>query len=299
MSLTENGLQARDRRGPARFLAVHLMAVMFLVAAAAEAQDDEPASMAVRRLNSKWRVALGTNLVDFDKVAAWSPNGLAGAVIILEDALGLEQRSTTGALSVGYRINRRHSLALSVTDLERTAERTIDEEISWGDYVFRADGTVSSELDTRIYRLMWAYDFSESDRLQAGVLAGLSTFDLGLKLEGEARLEDGEGEEWVEGVVESADAVAPVPVLGFYLGYALTSRGILRLEADLIDLSIGSHSGRVLEASFSYEHSFSRLFGVGVGVGGTDLEYESDEGNERFGIRYRISYAGAYLNFTF
>jgi hypothetical protein len=275
------------------------MAAMLLVAAAAKAQDDEAASTAVQRLNSTWRVAVGTNLIDFDTVAAWSPKGLAGAVIILEDALGLDQQSSTGALEVGYRINRRHSLSLSVTDLERTASRTIDEEISWGDYIFRANGTVSSELDTRIFRLMWAYDFSESDRLQAGVLAGLSTFDLGLKLEGEARLEDGEGEEWVEGVVEGADAVAPVPVLGFYLGYALTSRGILRLEADLIDLSIGSHSGRVLEASFSYEHSFSKLVGIGVGIGGTDLEYQSDEDDERFGIRYRFSYAGAYLNFTF
>jgi hypothetical protein len=188
---------------------------------------------------------------------------------------------------------------LSVTELGRTATRTIDGEIEWGDYIFRAEGKVGTELDTRIFKLTWRYDFSDMDRLNAGFVAGLSTFDLGITLSGEARLETSAGDEWIEGVVEGASAVAPVPVFGFFLDYALSPRWVLRFGADLIDLSISSYSGRVLESDFAVEYTVTDWFGVGAGLGGTDLEFRSDENDEAFAVRYRFSYLGAYASFSF
>ena len=267
--------------------------------AAADRDERQRPDFAVPSLTSNWQVTLGGNLTVFNTAAAWAPKGLAGAAIDLEDSLGLDEQTSTFLLAVQYRLNRRHSLALSVTELDRSASRTINDEIEWGDYIFRAEGVVETELDTRVFKLTWRYDFSDMDRLNAGFLAGLSTFDLGATLSGEARLESSDGDEWVEGVVEGASAVAPVPVVGFFLDYALSPEWVVRFGADVIDLSISTHSGRVLEAEFAVEYVVTDWFGAGVGLGGTDLEYRSDKKDETFALRYRFSYLGAFAVFTF
>ena len=253
----------------------------------------------VPQLTSTWLVTVGGSFNTFDTNAAWSPTGLSGALLILENSLGLDEETGTAFLRVRRRINPRHSIALAVTDLDRTATRVIDSDIEWGEYVFRAQGKVASQLTTRIINLTWRYDFSDSERLNAGFSAGLATFDLGLRLQGEARFENEAGEEWVEGAVEGADVLAPLPVLGFYIEYALAPRWILRFNTEAIDVDLGSSGGRVLQTNFALEHAFSDLFGVGIGLGGIDLRYHSAEGDEEFGMNYRIKSVGAYASFAF
>jgi len=270
-----------------------------LIAAADDGGEGRRKEFDSRPLTSRWNVEGGASLTAYDTSAAWSPAGLAGAVIVLEDVLGLEEENSTFALRVSYRFNRRHAIEFLATDLERKATRTIDAEIEWGDYVFRAEGRVTSELTTNIYRLKWKYDFSDSGRLNTGFSAGLSTFDLGLRLTGEARLEDDTGDEWVEGVVEGAEAIAPVPVIGFYLDYALSPRWILRFSTDAMDLSIGAQSGRVFQSHFGFQYCFSDLIAAGVNLGGMDLEYRADESDEKFGVSYRVKSIGAHLAFSF
>jgi hypothetical protein len=270
-----------------------------VTAAASDVDDTRREDVSTSQLTSKWRIFAGGNFTDFNTTAGWSAQGLAGAVILVEDTLGLDAQTTTFILGASYRFNRRHSLGLSATDLRRTASRALEGEIEWGDYVFRGSATVRTELDTRIFKLTYRYDFSDMDRLNAGFAVGLSTFDIGLTLSGEARLESDDGEEWVEGVVEGADGIAPVPVFGFFLEYALSPRWITRFQADLIELSLGDYGGRVVEADFAIEYAVSDAFALGLTLGGTDLEYRAEEDDEKFGIRYRFSYVGAHAGFTF
>ncbi len=261
--------------------------------------EPQRTDFAVATMTSDWRITVGGTLTVFDTSAAWAPQGLAGAAILLEDTLGLDERTETFFLGAEYRINLRHSLALSVTELGRAATRVIDDEFEYGDYVFRAEGEVATDLETTSVRLIWRYDFSDTDRLNAGVLAGLSTFDLGLTLSGEARLESDDGDEWVEGIVEGASFIAPIPVVGFFLDYALSPRWVLRFDVDLVDLSIGSHEGRVFEAGLNLEYVATPWLGLGVGLGGSDLEYRSDRDDEKWAIRYQFNQLGVYACFVF
>jgi hypothetical protein len=292
----------RSIRPIRRLAAAVAMISAVSIAAGVQASDEEQQGrpdFATSTLTSAWQITLGGNLTAFNTAAAWAPKGLAGAAIDLEDVLGLDERTSTFAVAVQYRFNRRHSLGLDVTELGRTATRSINGEVEWGDYIFRGEGTVTTDLTTRIFKLTWRYDFSDMDRLNAGFLLGLSTFDIGLTLSGEARLETSSGGQWVEGVVEGASAVAPVPVVGFFLDYALSPRWVLRFGADVIDLSISTYRGRVLETDFSFEYAVTEWFGVGAGIGGTDLEFRSEEDDETFAVRYRFNYLGAYASFSF
>jgi hypothetical protein len=280
-------------------LAIALLLSVALGVSAQESDAKTRRQFDASALTSKWRVEVGGSLSSFDTNAAYSPAGLGGAVVILESTLGLDEEITNLFLNAGYRFNRRHSIELEYTDLGRDAIRIIDEEIDWGDYVFRASGTVESKLDTKIFRLRWKYDFSDSGRLNAGFSAGLSTFNLGLELRGEARLEDDEGGEWVEGAVEGVDLIAPVPVIGFYLDYALSPRWILSFNAEFIDLDVGGKAGRVVLSRFNFQHSFTELFSLGLGIGGIDIEYSAEKEGDRFGVEYRITSFDAFLAFTF
>ncbi len=253
----------------------------------------------VNALTSKWRISAGGALSSYETRAAWSAKGLVGAVIILEDTLGLDEEVKNFSLKASFRFNRRNSIELAATDLSRTAHRLIDAEIEWGDYVYRAFGQIATKFDMRVIRLKWKYDFSDSGRLNAGISAGLSTLDLGIALEGEARLEDDESNEWVKGAVSSAHVIAPVPVIGFYLDYALSPRWVLRLNTEAIDLDLGQHSGRVLHTEFSFEYLFSDLFGIAVGVSGMDLNYHGEKRGERFGVDFSVKSANASLSFSF
>lgn len=253
----------------------------------------------VNALTSKWRVTVGGSLSVLETRAAWSPKGLAGAVIILEDTLGLDEEIRNFSLSAAYRFNRRHSIEMTATDLSRSATRIIEGEIEWGDYYFRANGVVDTEFDTRIFRLKYRYDFADSGRLNAGFSVGLSTLDLALSLEGEARLDDDQGSEWVSGVVEGAEILAPVPVVGFFIDYAISPRWVVRFRTEAIDLTLGDHSGRVLQTDFGFEYLFSDLFGVGFGISGVDLKYRGDKSSERFGVDYNVKSFDFRLTFSF
>lgn len=282
-----------------------VVVILGLASAAAVAQEltDEVVTKReefdAKPLTSKWTVRVGGSLSSFDTSVAWSPAGLGGSVILLEETLGLESSTDNFMLGLDFRFNGRHSIEFAATDVRRSALKEIDEEIEWGDYLFRAHGEMRSQLNMSVASLKYKYDFSDSGRLNAGFSAGLSTFSIEAVISGEARLEDDDESEWVEGVVERADVIAPVPVFGFFLEYAATPRWILRSYAELIDLEVGDHAGRLIQVGMTAEYVLTDTFGVGVGLGGIDLEYRGEKKKEKFGVDYKVKSLGAYLSWVF
>jgi len=254
----------------------------------------------VNQLTATWGLNLGGSLNTLSTEAAWAAKGAGGATIVIESALGLEERAETFNIGATYRLNGRHLFELRATDIRRSATRTIDREIEWGDYVFRAEGTVSSEFNTMFVDAVWKYDFSDSERLNTGFLVGLSILSFGVSLEGEARLEGSEGGVWVEGTAEGAEILAPLPVVGFYLDYALSPRWLLRLDSSaLIEVSYSGHSGRLRQIHLACEYVASDLIGVGVVASSLGVAYSQNQEGERLAVDFSVKSFGAYLSFAF
>jgi hypothetical protein len=285
-----------------RFCAVVVMSSLSLVATARAGDDDEKPrpDLKVNQLTATWNVLLGGSLNTLGTEAAWAPAGTGGAIIILENTLGLDQQVETFNLGVTYRVNRRHSFELRATDFRRSATKILDDEIEWGDYVFRADGTVTTAFNTTFVDALWKYDFSDSARLNSGFMAGFSVLWLGVSLEGEARLEDSDGSEWLEGAVERADILAPIPVVGFYLDYALSERWLVRFDSlALIEVSIAGHRARLRQVNITGEYVLSDVVGIGLGVGSLGINYGQNEGDEQLAVVYDIKSVVAYVSFAF
>lgn len=283
-----------------RRIVIGLGAVLAALGAAA----DEPASGSradfdAPSLSSRWRIVVGGAFSTFGSRAAWAPSGLTGATIELEDTLGLDEGIETWMVAGSYRFNQRHSIQLRATDLGRSATRVVEDEIEWGDVIYRANARIDSRLGFTALDARWRYDFSDSGRLNSGVSLGLSMFRVSLKLKGEGRLDSDDGTEWIDGVVEEANVVAPVPEVGFFIDYAMTPKWILRVEANAMSLDVGEYRGRVVDTGAGIEYQVSRSVGVGLAVATTDIEYRQEKEGEKLGVDFRVSSVDLHASFSF
>jgi len=158
---------------------------------------------------------------------------------------------------------------------------------------------VRTDFGTSLFRFKWKYSFSDSGRLDAGMSAGLATFNFDVSLAGEGTVDDGMGGTVVQGTAEGAEFIAPVPLLGFWVDYAFTPRWIVRFSTEALDLSVGSHEGRVLQSAFTAEYYVTQLIGLGFGLNGSDMQYTQDEEDQRLGVRYKVKSFAGYMSFVF
>jgi len=280
-----------------RRTAISLLLLLLAASGAAVARDKtkERKHFDARPITSRWRVVGGTFLSTFDTRVAYSPRGLVGGFIQAEDDLGLSEEINTFGASARYRLSDRHRLEAAFTLIDRTATRTVTDQIDWGDVVYEVGAEVTTGLRTNLFSVKWKYSFSDSGRLDAGLSAGLSTFEIDASLSGQGTI-NGVPK---AGATEGAAFVAPVPLIGFWVDYAFSPRWIMRASAESIDLSIGSNKGRVLQTQFSAEYYVSKLVGLGFGLSGIDIEYTQDENNKRIGLNYQIKSFTGYLSFVF
>ena len=78
------------------------------------------------------------------------------------------------------------------------------------------------------------------------------------------------------GFTESADTIAPLPILGLEASYAITPQWILRGRSDFFYLEFDEYEGHLIDAIFSLEYDFHDYVGVGVGYNYVDINIEAD-----------------------
>jgi len=262
-------------------------------------KDDRPSKYAGTQITDRWVVRAGAFSAAFDTEAAFAPTNLLGAVIRLEDDLGLESQVDTAAIALRYRFNERHQLNFSFTDLKRSSSRVLDKDIEFGDYVFKEGSFISTKFGTTMFRVKWKYNVARGDRLAAGFGVGLSTFGLDLGLDGTIEVDDGGGGQLLKTAQEGSDFIAPVPLIGMWIDYAIMQRLIVRAAVETVRFSISGNEGRVLDSVFFLEYYFTRLLGLGFGFTTTDIEYRKDQDDKYIRINYRIDAFQVYLSFVF
>lgn len=251
------------------------------------------------QITDRWVVRAGFFSAAFDTEAAFAPAKVLGAIIRLEDDLGLDSQVDTAIVAGRYRFNDRHQIGFSYASLDRSASKVLDKDIEFGDYVFKSGSNLSTKFGTSMFRVKWKYNVAEGDRLAAGFGLGLSTFAIGLGLNGTIEVDDGTGGQVLRAAEEGADFIAPVPLIGMWIDYAIMPRLLVRASVEAVSFSISGNSGRVLDSAFLLEYYFTRLFGLGFGVTSTDIEYAKDEDDKFLRVSYRIDAFQTYLSFVF
>lgn len=269
-----------------RWIVTALLVTVGMAGLAAEsaAQTTDPTRTA-RFLDDRWSFRLFGNVSDLSSDVSAGHD--LGALINLEELLGFDDQMTTWGLDGFFRLtsNRKHTIRVSYSDYTRDAYTVLSGTVPILDVEFL--GEVSSRFENRVGTVAYQYSFINNGKIEAGVTAGFGFYRYGLRLTGRYILDDDPSLEDFGSRKE--DVLAPVPTVGFFINYALTPKLILDIRTSAIDLAIGVHEGRIFNNSVNLDWYFSRHFGLGIGLAGSDVVYENTSGGSRIKVDLRQS----------
>lgn len=276
-----------------RILALLTVPIVLIGSTAGAHEEEETRD--TRVLDDRFSIRLIGGLVDLNTdVAAGSS---LGALIDLEDVLGFDESIATFGLEGMWRFskNRRHSLRLKFGNFNRDAYKAVEGTVPILDVEFL--GEIASEFVNQVGTLEYQYSLVNHDKTEAGISAGLAFYRYELTLAGSIMIDNDPDQS--EFRKESVGVIAPVPAVGFYINQALRPDLILEIRTSFIDLELGEHNGRVFSTWGILTCYFSRHFGVGVGLSGSDVLYDKNTGDERIKVELRQSSINLSLSAVF
>ena len=249
-------------------------------------------------ISNRWGFYVGGFITDASTEAAIGSGNFLGAAIRVEDDLGLRKDSSSLRSEWFYRFNPRHGLDIGYWALSRKGQRIIDEEFEFQDKIIQANANIATDFKTSYFRLAYKYSMVNTDRAEAGITAGLSTYRFNLALKGDISIKDPNGvlQENFDAVTESF--LAPVPTIGFFLTYAMRPRLLFRVKADFLNLETGDLSGRLLDTTLGVEWYFSEHVGVGLVGNSTAIEVR-DRSDNPWTVNYNQRGWVGYFTFVF
>jgi hypothetical protein len=282
---------------------VLLAAVLIACAAPAVADPLEGQDHDSRVLSDKWYFSLGWFGADISTDVAFGFGEHVGTSIRLEDELQLDENKDSARFGFRYRFDRKHSIALGGFRLNRSSTSAIDDEIEiegpgGGEGVrFGVGATLDSTLDADFLGIFYNYSFYNNGKIDAGINLGLSTYDFGLELAGQAELidEDGNTIGGTEFRSTSSSVLAPVPAYGIFMNYAIRKNVIFSFTSQGLHLDVGDIEGRVSDTRGTVEWFFLKNVGVGGGVTNTNIEVQ-ETGDDPFRVEY--DYGGFVFYFA-
>lgn len=278
-----------------------LVLVLLATAAASPALAQSIVSEAereeIRGIPDKWGFTLGSYWQAFDtRVRLDGSNDELGTEIDVEGDLGLPNDQTNFQLFGYYRFSDHHRLDLSYVGWSRKNSRTLERQIEWGDVIYDVGATLSSDTSGQLVNLVYKYSFVNNGKYVFGLNGGISAMWAEFELSGEGTVSGGGT---VSGVlVESEDAILPIPVIGVHFEMTLTRKLFWKADGNFFAADIAGYDGNVNEIASSISYYFTRSVGAGAGFSTTTykVKTEGDRGGE---LDARFGFNGAYAFVTF
>lgn len=219
-----------------------------------------------------WRPTLESEIVA-------SSAGLAGTVVDPVGTLGVDEQQNALEGRAGLTFFGRHKLRIGYLPLSFNGDRTITQTFTFQGQTFTANDRVITDLDVKILRAGYEFDFFKSAVGYLGLLLEVHYFD------GEARLRD-----ITSGLDERVDFRVPVPVIGLgFRAYPVTR--ILSVGAELVGVYAGS-KGHYLDGEASI--TLSPWPFVELSAGYRVIDLEGEEGDDTIDLFLH----GPFASFT-
>ena len=196
-----------------------------------------------------------------------SNNSGLGAVVDLENALGVERNFRTYRIDAVYRLgqSRRHQIEFHYFDSNRTGDKVLDQDLQIGDKLFPAGTGVTTEFGLRFANFDYAYNFLMDDRVRLGVSAGLHTTGVSLNVAATDGSKAGD-----------ESFTAPLPVIGLRADVILAPRWRLKADVNLFYLEYDQFRGKIGDTLLGIEYIPFKNFGFGFGINSVTYNIKGD-----------------------
>ncbi|MDQ1166340.1 hypothetical protein [Flavobacterium sp. SORGH_AS_0622] len=228
--------------------------------------------------------------VNNTEVEVGSNNGSFGNLIDFEKDLGFNKSSVSFMGTFEWRISRRSRLGAEYYYLSRSATKTLQKEIEFGDHVYPVDATVSAFMDNHIARITYSYAFISKPKYEIGALIGAHVLfgDVGMRLEGatiEAEYKD------------NFDFTAPLPDIGLFGEFVLGRKVGLYANINYFAIKINDFDGRLLSYNLSVLYNVYQNFSLTAGYTGLNIRVDVEK--ERLNGFFKWGYNGPTITATY
>ena len=221
---------------------------------------------------------------NLDTESAVTSGQAGGRTFSLEDDLGLDDDDSVIFAGLRWRFGKRHSLGVMHMTLDRDADQRLTQELSIGDEIFTINATTMTKFDYNTTHFDYRYSFYTTDRLNAGLLVGVSDIDFELEVVGNVSAPGGAIS--TRSVQESESF--PVPSVGLGFRYVLNEDWYLRGGATYLQYDDGDWDASLLIAGIGVEWFPWRQFGFGLGYDLVQIEYDenNDPDSDEFDVEF-------------
>jgi len=176
----------------------------------------------------------------------------AGTNINFEQALGMETTKTVPEAFLRYRLTDRWRFDGEYFALDRTGNRTLDQDVHWGDVVFPVNTQVQSKFNFQDIRISAGYSFFRTTDKEVGVGLGfhVTSYDASIGANGIGN--------------EAKKVTAPLPVLSGYGQFALTDTWAIGARLDRFSMKYDQYEGSITSMGVDLMYQPVRHFGLGV-----------------------------------
>jgi hypothetical protein len=261
------------------------IALITAATAAAAAEGDIPDHPA---LSAKWYFGAGLFIPKTTTEARLTSSTLGvGAIVDFEDTLGMDDEKEVPGFMARWRIGHRWRIEAEYFQLNRSATRGTDREITWGDVVYPINTQVSSSFDFSDLRVSAGYSFFRTKDKELGVGLGfhVAAYDISLTAAAVGS--------------ESEDVTAPLPVLNIYGQFALTDRWAVGARLDRLSLNYDKYEGSIGSLGVDLMYQPFRNFGLGLGYRATVFDLKVSENNRELEVRQNFSGPILFLTANF
>ena len=217
-------------------------------------------------------------------------SGSIGSIIDFENDLGFDKQITTFATNLQWRSSRRSRFDLSYYQLNRTATYTIKKTFQFGDNTYNVNANVNSFFNNSIYKFSWGYALLSNPKAELGLSLGIHTMvtNFGIAVNG-------------AGIGLSASDrysfTAPLPNLGVWGGYALTSKLAAKGEFSYLSLKSGGIDGKIIGYQFSLLYKVAKNVDLALGYSGFNFDINATGDKRNAGVAW--GYNGPSLSATY
>lgn len=216
-----------------------------------------------------FKIKLGGYLVARnDTVLSASTDYLVGAKINLEDDLGMDAKTNSFRLDSHYRFNDFHKLEFSYYNIRNGNTKVIEESFEFNGSTYDVGAEVKAHLNLNIYKLNYAYSFYHNEKVELSLAGGLHMMGIKTGIAGNATKNGSE----VHYTDEYVNFLAPLPVVGFRLDYAINPRFHINGSFDYFGISYDDYKGTFTDILITAEYQVFDNWGVGAGVNITALD---------------------------
>ena len=213
--------------------------------------------------------------------------------IDLEGDFGLRKSDEIFSLDFGWRFGEKWQFEGQYFTASGARGVALEEDVTWGDIVFRAGTGVKAGQEFTLIRAFFARRFESSEKHEFGIGAGLHWLEFGAFIQGNIIVGDDAG----EFRRESVSAVAPLPNIGAWYMRSLSPKLALTTRVDWFGASIDEYDGTLINASLGLNYQAFEHFGVGLNYNVFELNVDVKKSN--WNGNANISYKGPYAYLSF